>query len=170
MERRRSGSGIDTICIMRKVPSCRSWSLHSSWEVSLRFGLSVLTLGHLLKERAEIKKASVPFFIKPITRGIADRVDNAFLNENFKTQFDFLEQQLATSPQKGDFFCGPNLTGADIMMIFPLEAGSRRAGITPQKYPKLAAFVERIHAREAYQRAVKKVEEATGEKFDMTVG
>lgn len=112
----------------------------------------------------------MPFFIKPITRGIADRVDKAFLNRNFKTQFDFLEQQLASSPQNGDFFCGPNLTGADIMMSFPLEAGSKRAGITPEKYPKLAAFVERIHARDAYQRATKKIEEVTGEKFDMVVG
>lgn len=107
----------------------------------------------------------MPFFIKPITRGIADRINHAFLNKNFKTQFDYLEQQLATSPQNGDFFCGPNLTGADIMMIFPLEAGTKRAGITPEKYPKLAAYVERVHSREAYQRAIKKAEETTGEKF-----
>ena len=108
----------------------------------------------------------MPFFIKPITRSIADRVDNAYLNKNIKATFDFLEEQLATSPQNGDFFCGPNLTGADIMMIFPLEAGQKRAGVAPSQYPKISAYIDRIHERDAYQRAIKKIEEATGEKFE----
>jgi glutathione S-transferase len=116
--------------------------------------------------RAEIRNVSVPFFIRPITRGIADRVDKAYLNKNIKATFDFLEEQLATSPQGGDFFCGPKLTGADIMMIFPLEAGQRRAGVTPEKFPKLSAYIDRIHERDAYQRAIKKIEEVTGEKFE----
>lgn len=120
----------------------------------------------MLNPRAEIRNASVPFFIKPITRSIADRVDNAYLNKNIKATFDFLEEQLATSPQNGDFFCGPYLTGADIMMIFPLEAGQKRAGVTPSKYPKLSAYIDRIHERDAYQRAIKKIEDSTGEKFE----
>jgi glutathione S-transferase len=109
----------------------------------------------------------VPFFIKPITRGIVDRIENSFLNKNIKTTFDFLEEQLATSPQSGDFFCGPNLTGADIMMIFPVEAAQERAGITREKYPKLSAYIDHIHERDAYQRAIKKIEEMTGEKFNV---
>jgi glutathione S-transferase len=120
----------------------------------------------LLNSTAEIRNASVPFFIKPISRGIADRVDNAYLNKNIKATFDFLEEQLATSPQNGDFFCGANLTGADIMMIFPLEVGQKRAGVTRSKYPKLSAYIDRIHERDAYQRAIKKIEETTGEKFE----
>jgi len=120
----------------------------------------------IANSRADIRNASVPFFIRPITRSIADRVDNGFLNKNIKTTFDFLEEQLATSPQNGDFFCGPNLTGADIMMIFPLEAGQKRAGISAEKYPKLSAYIDRIHARDAYQRGIMKIEEATGEKFE----
>ena len=115
--------------------------------------------------RVEIRNASEPYFIRPITRSIVDRVDNAFLNKNIKTTFDFLEDQLATSPQNGDFFCGPNLMGADIMMIFPLEAGQKRAVVSAEKCPRLSAYMERIHARDAYQRAIKKIEEATGEKF-----
>jgi glutathione S-transferase len=107
----------------------------------------------------------VPFFIKPITRGVADRVDNSFLNRNFAIHTAFLEEQLATSPGGGDWFCGQNLTGADIMMIFPLEAGQGRAGIKPEKFPKLSAWIKRVHDRPAYQSAIKKIEDATGEKF-----
>ena len=40
-------------------------------------------------------------------------------------------------------------------MSFPIEAALARAGgATPT--PKLAAFLERIHARPAYQRAVER--------------
>ena len=109
----------------------------------------------------------MPFFIKPITRGIADRVDNMFLNKNMKAHFEFLEQQLATSPQNGDYFAGPNLTGADIMMIFPLEGAAERGPLA--SYPKLAAYVKRIRSRDAYVRTMKKMEEMTGERFSLAM-
>jgi len=117
----------------------------------------------------DIRKAPVPFFLKPITRQIAAGVENQFIFPNLKTHFDYLESQLATSPDSGEFFCGSELTGADILMIMPLEAsyGASRIDLTAEKYPKLAAFVERMHGREAYKRAVQKVEEATGEPFNM---
>lgn len=108
----------------------------------------------------------MPFFIKPITRTIGSRIEEAFLNPNYKTHFDFLEGQLASSG--GDFFCGKTLSCADVMLIFPLEAALGRAGLSREKHPTVAAWVDRIHEREAYKAAVKKVEEATGEKFSMS--
>jgi len=107
----------------------------------------------------------VPFFIKPVTRSIAARVDASYLTENIKTHFGFLEQQLASSPQKGEFFAGPTFTGADLMMYFPLEASVTRVGVTKEKYPKIHAYIERIQARPAYQQAIKRIEKVTGEKF-----
>jgi len=50
------------------------------------------------------------------------------------------------------FFVGDELTGADVQLLFVLEAaGSRLA-----PYPGLAAYRDRTHARPAYQRAVEK--------------
>ena len=40
-------------------------------------------------------------------------------------------------------------------MSFPLEAASVRAGLDASR-PKLWAFLERIHARPAYRRALEK--------------
>jgi len=114
----------------------------------------------------DIETAPVPFFIKPITRGIVGKMNTAFLQPNFKTHLDFLEDQLATSPNGGEFLCGPGLTGADIMMIFPLEAAQWRAGLTKEKYPKLSAYIARLQQREAFQRAIKKIEDITGEKYN----
>jgi glutathione S-transferase len=119
---------------------------------------------------SEIKGPAVPFFIRPISKAIAGKVEEAFLAPNLKTHFEFLEGQMASSPENGQFLCGRNLTGADIIMIFPLEAAHGRAGLTAEKYPKLSAYIGRLHEREAYKRAIKKVEETTGEKFDMALG
>lgn len=107
----------------------------------------------------------VPFIVKPITRIIGGRVESMFLNRNFKTQFDFLESQLASSPEGGKYICGKDLTAADIMLSFPLTAG--KSYITKTDFPKLAAYVETLQTNEGYIRAVKKVEATTGEKYEV---
>ena len=53
-----------------------------------------------------------------------------------------------------EFFVGTSLTGADIQMSFPLEAAAARGGLNATRHPRLWAFLERIHARPAYQRAL----------------
>jgi glutathione S-transferase len=50
------------------------------------------------------------------------------------------------------FFVGNELTGADIQLLFILEAaGSRLA-----PYPRLVAYRDRMHARPAYTRGIEK--------------
>ena len=112
----------------------------------------------------EIKNAPVPFFIKPITRGIASRVDQAFLNENFKTQFGFLESQLASSPGGGKYLCGAELTAADILMSFPLMVAAQQK-IDAKAYPKLMAYIKTLEENEVYKRSEEKAKEAGGGKI-----
>jgi glutathione S-transferase len=113
----------------------------------------------------------VPFFIKPITNGVASKIEAGFLSRSMKGHYDFVEEQLKTS--RGDFLCGADLTGADIMLSckstgffrptcsdtspVPLEAGKSRSGFTESQYPLIWAYVDRIHQREAYKRAVAKI-------------
>lgn len=96
-----------------------------------------------------IKQRKLPFFIKPIARGIADKVLSTLVDPNIARQLDFLEGEL----QRSDWFAGPEFTAADIQMSFPLEAAKQRAGLDA-RYPKLLAWVERIHARPAFKRAL----------------
>jgi glutathione S-transferase len=56
------------------------------------------------------------------------------------------------------------------MMIFPLEGAAERDRMGAEKYPKLTAYIKRIHEREAYSTAMKKLEEMTGERFDLSFG
>jgi len=80
-----------------------------------------------------------------------------------KNNYDFLEEQLATSPDGGSFICGRDFTAADIMLSFPLEAGQTRSGFSKTQYPKVWAYLHRLHEREACKRAVAKIVELEGE-------
>lgn len=112
-----------------------------------------------------IRDAPVPFFLKFITRKIADNIDSLYTNVELKTHFSFLEDMLAKSPGQGDFFCGSHLSGADCMMIFVLEGGIQHKSLDESTYPRLYSYVRRIQDREAYKRAGERVTEASGEKF-----
>ena len=113
----------------------------------------------------DIEKAPVPFFIKPITRGIAGKVNSSFVDPELKNHFDFLEDYLTNSPSKGDFFCGSNITGADIMIHFALEGATQRVPLSETNYPKLYEYMRRLQTRDAYKRAADRVSEASGEKY-----
>lgn len=104
----------------------------------------------------------MPFFIKPVTRTIAGKLDSIFLQKNLETHFAFLESQIKSSPDGGQFLCGRELTAADILMSFPLIAMERRSGITRERYPELAAYIGRLKETEGYQRAAAKIEEVEG--------
>lgn len=111
---------------------------------------------------AGIRNAPVPFFIRPVTSGIANKISKSFLEPNFKTHYTFLEQQLKTAPDNGHYLCGEALTAADILMSFPLEAGQSRSGMTKETNPLVWAYVDRLHEHESYTRSVKKIEEIEG--------
>jgi glutathione S-transferase len=99
-----------------------------------------------------VETAPMPFFVKPIARQIAGRVKSTFIAPQLKLHFDFLERELGTSA----WFAGAEMTAADVQMSFPIEAANARAGLAASGRPKLADFLERIHARPAYQRALAK--------------
>lgn len=87
---------------------------------------------------------------------------SSFLRPNYETHYSWLESQLETSPESGEYLCGPDFTAADILMSFPLEAGKSRSGLGEDQCPRLWKYVSKLQEREAYQRAVKKVEEVEG--------
>lgn len=97
---------------------------------------------------SRLKSAPMPFFIKPVARAIVGKVNQGFLEPNLTAQMDFLEGELARSM----WFAGEEFSAADIQMSFPVEAAIARGSTRP----RVKAFVERIHARPAYQRALER--------------
>jgi len=98
-----------------------------------------------------IETGPMPFYAKPIARGIAGKVSAGFIRPNLQRQLAFLESELSDR----EWFAGALFTAADIQMSFPVEAAQARAGLD-QSRPRLMRFLERIHARPAYQRALAK--------------
>ncbi|MFC0254138.1 glutathione S-transferase [Massilia consociata] len=104
-----------------------------------------------------IENGPMPFFAKPIARAIARKVKDNFILPNIRSQLDFLESELG----KSAWFAGGEFSAADIQMSFPLEAAASRGGLDRQ-HPKLSAWLEKIHARPAYRRALER-----GGKYDL---
>jgi glutathione S-transferase len=98
---------------------------------------------------SKIKKAPMPFFAKPIARAIADKVLDGFVKPDLKRQLAFMESELAPRP----WFAGRAFTAADVMMSFPIEAAASRGALRGH-FPNLNGFLERIHERPAYKRAL----------------
>jgi glutathione S-transferase len=103
-----------------------------------------------------VENSPAPFFVRPIARAIANRVKDSFVLPQIRQHLAFLEGELA----ERDWFAGDAFSAADIQVSFPLEAAAARGGLDG-KYPKLSGFLERIHARPAYRRALER-----GGKYD----
>lgn len=82
----------------------------------------------------------IPLMGKPAVRRIQPMID---------VHLDFVEQSLADRP----WFAGDRISAADVMMSFPLEAARSRAGLDKDR-PNTIAWLEKVHARPAYQKAL----------------
>ena len=92
-----------------------------------------------------------PFFVRPVVRALVRNVNRGYLDPQLRQHLGFLEGELT----KNAWFAGEEFSAADVQMSFPVEAASARGGNAPD-YPRLHAWLERIQARPAYQRALEK--------------
>ena len=93
----------------------------------------------------------VPMLVRPVAKGIARGMNERMIDPQLAAHTAWWEAELARS----DWFAGDAFSAADIMMSFPVEAAGSRLGYGADK-PRLKAFLERIHARPAWQRALER--------------
>jgi glutathione S-transferase len=98
-----------------------------------------------------VERAPMPFFARPVAKAISRNVKNTFIQPNLDRHLDYLEDELG----KSTWFAGPEFTAADVQMSFALEAATVRGGLNASR-PRLMAFLERIHARPAYRKAIER--------------
>ena len=92
-----------------------------------------------------------PALLRPLVRKVANQALTTLVNPQLKQHMTYWEGELG----KSEWFAGSEFTAADIQMSFPLEAAAARGGLE-QGYPRAMAFLDRIHARPAYARALEK--------------
>lgn len=68
--------------------------------------------------------------------------------------YDQVEARLGKAP----YLAGPDFTAADIMTLFPLTTMRAFAGRDMTPYPNILAYLQRIGARPAFQRAMAKAD------------
>ena len=93
----------------------------------------------------------MPFFVRPIAREICKKVQKQLIDPNLQTSTAFIEDHLG----KNKWFAGDRLTLADFQMSFAVSALTSRAE-DAARCPNLSAYIKRMEARPAYQRALAK--------------
>jgi glutathione S-transferase len=95
-----------------------------------------------------IPNRPMPFFAKPIARGLCGKVQQQLIDPNLKTASEFMEDHLS----RHRWFAGAELSMADFQMSYPVEALLTRA-VDADRLPRIREYRDRIKARPAYQRA-----------------
>ncbi|MCG6117786.1 MAG: glutathione S-transferase [Aquimonas sp.] len=87
----------------------------------------------------------MPFFVRPVVRGLSAKVMQSYIRPQLKTHLAFVEARLEASP----WFAGDAFSAADVQMSYPLMAVLERGGFT---LPAVQGYVDRLRARPAWQR------------------
>jgi glutathione S-transferase len=96
---------------------------------------------------SRLKKA--PGLLRPVGKAVGGKVEAAFVAPNIARHLPFIANELGEEP----YFCGNDLTLADIQMSFPMEAIAARIPDAPKV---IKDYVARIHARPAFKKALEK--------------
>lgn len=88
--------------------------------------------------------------ISPVAKMIAAKVNRMLISPNLIIHQKYMEAELSRTT----WFAGEEFTAADVQMSFVVEASQARGGLTKSSHPNLISFLERVHARPAYRRAL----------------
>ena len=126
----------------------QSWVLYRYWLHYAEGSLMPLLLMKLVF--TQIPKQPMPFFVKPVAKGISGKVMQRLVDPNLKTHLAFIEQQL----EGKTWLLGDQLSAADVQMSFPMQALAARTNL--REYPRIAAYVKRIEEDPAWQKVIAK--------------
>lgn len=74
------------------------------------------------------------------------------VGHNLDREMRYLESSLGDKP----YFCGNELTGADVVLIYSIDSALHATDPDRKLYPKLVDYVKRVRDRPAFKRAVEK--------------
>ncbi len=92
-----------------------------------------------------------PAFLRFATRAITGAAKSGFVDPQIALHLDYVNAELA----KSTWFTGDEFTAADVQMSFPLEEAAANGEID-QRRSAIKDFLNRIHARPAYKKALER--------------
>lgn len=141
-----------------------------SWPAKPRSSLPrILTFTTLV-----MRSPQIPFFIRPITSMVVNRIFGSFIFPNAQKHLALIDQYLAASG--GTYLCCDKLTAADILMSFPLivaqnrlnDMGQWEGGSWKAQFPRVYEYLQRLESEEGYKRSQQKIESVDG-KFSASL-
>ena len=126
----------------------RNWLRYTYWLHYAEGSAMPPLVMQLIFNRVEEKS---PFFLRPVAKIITGKVKQTYLEPQISQQLGYMEAEL----EKNIWFVSDEFTAADIQLSFPLEAAASQSNLDAG-HPQLKAFLERIHARPAYQKAIER--------------
>lgn len=97
----------------------------------------------------QIKRAPMPFFVRPIAKQIANKVLHSFVQPNIDNNLNFINSYLKDKT----WFVENTLSAADFQMIFPLLAAAAR-GDLQANYPEIQRYLDQVQQRPAFKKAI----------------
>ena len=150
-----SGAIIEYLCRTRgdsrlwPDPASPAGMRCSYWLHYAEGSLMPLLLVKLLFDRLD--QPPVPLLIRPVATLLAKGFKDKFTRPRLRQHLDYIDAHLAENA----WFAGDGMSAADFQMSFPLEAALTRVeGNESRRH--LRRFVETVHARPAYQRALER--------------
>lgn len=122
---------------------------YQRWLHYAEASLMPLLLVSLIFTRVE--NAPVPFFIRPVARSISGKVRQQFTAPQLARHLEHIDHTLNGQT----WLMGDNISGADIMLSYPLQAAARRTDL--DAYANIRRYLAQIEKDPAYQRTVAKV-------------
>lgn len=110
--------------------------------------LLTLVLGAAIQE--------TPFLVRLVPYMIRREINARMIEPNLKAQYELIEEHLS----KNEWFAGSQISGADIQMVFPIDATAGRMSSLIGEHTR--AWLEKVRSRPAYIKALEK-----GGPFDM---
>lgn len=129
---------------LRPPPESPAYPAYLHWLHYAEGSLMPLLVMSLVLRKVEARP--MPFFVRPVARRVTGGLRQGFVQPQTELHLGYVEQSLAGRR----WLLGEQLSAADVMMSFPLQAALARTGL---RLPHIAAYVARIEADPAWQRA-----------------
>lgn len=153
-----SGAIIDTLLKRHDVDNRlrpeEGTAAHLHYTTFLHFAEGSMMPPLLMRLFFNTMAAKAPALARPLVRGVTSFPEKLYVGPNIRRTLDFLESTLKERP----WFAGPDFSGADIQMSFPIAMARERGGLDG-RWPKLVDFLRRIAERPAHKAAKAKIGE-----------
>lgn len=108
----------------------------------------------------DIVPAHVPFILRPLASPVFNGLAS-YIRKDLVRPFQLMEDALATTAEASSgerrlWFAGDKIGLADFCLSWPMDACEQRGYFDAEKYPKVAAWLSRVHERDAYVKAREK--------------